>query len=368
MAIVVLGIAIPPLVTLFTEVAAHSADHTYQGVALAYAEGLLEEIVSKAYEDPQGSSPTSFVAAADSSSATETTSHTVTIPAHSSGDLLVLAFTQSAGATSPATATNTPSGWTLIRNLEAGDASAVRLTVFTKVGNGSESSVAVTTSVATGFGGTCCAYSGVSGVVDISGEAQKETGTDMSAPTVTTTEASTRVIWCFAFDDDLASQADVDSDAGFQGTLRGYEEQALPGNGFACAVSDTSLASAGASGACVFSTNGDSDAGCAITLALRATDPSTSFGPEEGSRAAYDDVDDFDGLSNSPPERIDGTALSDYGGFTRSVTVDNVTAAVPDPVTPEADGSTEFKRIRVTVTWTGAGAGEITLSTLRTLL
>ena len=93
-----------------------------------------------------------------------------------------------------------------------------------------------------------------------------------------------------------------------------------------------------------------------------------SFGTEEGSRAAYDDVDDFDGLSNTPPTRIDGTSLSEYGGFTRSVTVTNVTAADPDPTTPETDGSTEFKRVEVTVTWTGGRGGELSLTTLRTKL
>ena len=90
-----------------------------------------------------------------------------------------------------------------------------------------------------------------------------------------------------------------------------------------------------------------------------------SFGTEEASRSAYDDIDDYDGLSNSPPERINGTALSDYGGVTRSATVDNVLLTDPDPVTPEADGSTDFKRIRVTVAWTGGGGGELTLATLR---
>ncbi len=91
-----------------------------------------------------------------------------------------------------------------------------------------------------------------------------------------------------------------------------------------------------------------------------------SFGTEEGSRAAYDDVDDYDGLNNSPPQELDGTNLSDYNGFTRSVAVDNVTAADPDPITPGADGSSEFKRIRVTVAWTGGKGGECTLTTLRT--
>jgi MSHA pilin protein MshD len=90
-----------------------------------------------------------------------------------------------------------------------------------------------------------------------------------------------------------------------------------------------------------------------------------SFGTEEGSRAAWDDVDDFDGLSESPPERIDGTPLDDYAGFTRSVLVHNVTAADPDPVTPANDGWTGYKRIAVTVAWTGGKGGELTLVTLR---
>ena len=97
-------------------------------------------------------------------------------------------------------------------------------------------------------------------------------------------------------------------------------------------------------------------------------EPSGSFGSEEAFRSSYDDIDDYDGMSNSPPERIDGTTLGDYGGFTRSATVDNVTAADPDPTTPQSDGSTDFKRIEVTVVWTGGSGGEVTLSTLRTHL
>ena len=93
-----------------------------------------------------------------------------------------------------------------------------------------------------------------------------------------------------------------------------------------------------------------------------------SFGTEEGARASYDDIDDFDGWSQSPPQQINGTQMKDYGGFTRTVTVDNVAAADPDPVMPQTDGSTNFKRIKVTVAWTGGRGGEITLTTLRTML
>jgi MSHA pilin protein MshD len=93
-----------------------------------------------------------------------------------------------------------------------------------------------------------------------------------------------------------------------------------------------------------------------------------SFGSEESSRAAFDDIDDFDGLNNTPPERFDGSALADYGGFTRSALVESVLSTDPDPITAEADGSTDFKRIRVTVAWTGADGGELTLTTQRTRL
>jgi MSHA pilin protein MshD len=90
-----------------------------------------------------------------------------------------------------------------------------------------------------------------------------------------------------------------------------------------------------------------------------------SFGTEEGSRAAYDDVDDYDGLVNSPPLRLDGTPLADHGGMTRSVLVHNVMEAQLDPTVPnKPDGSTDFKRITVTVAWTGGRGGELTLKTL----
>ena len=93
-----------------------------------------------------------------------------------------------------------------------------------------------------------------------------------------------------------------------------------------------------------------------------------SFGTEEGQRLSYDDVDDYDGLNNSPPRHFDGRLLDDHKGFTRSVFVVNVTAADPDAIVPEADASTHFKRIQVTVAWSGARGGVVRLSTLRTRL
>ncbi|HSV15467.1 MAG TPA: type II secretion system protein [Tepidisphaeraceae bacterium] len=71
------------------------------------------------------------------------------------------------------------------------------------------------------------------------------------------------------------------------------------------------------------------------------------FGPESGeTRANYDDVDDYNGWTETPPARRDGTALSDYSGWTRAVAV-----AYVDPLNPGSTiGSSTLKRVTVTVT------------------
>lgn len=75
-----------------------------------------------------------------------------------------------------------------------------------------------------------------------------------------------------------------------------------------------------------------------------------SFGTEEGARLNYDDVDDYDGLNETPPRDSQGNALSSFSGFRTQVVVENVTAASPDG-SAETDGSTDFKRVTVTVSW-----------------
>lgn len=92
---------------------------------------------------------------------------------------------------------------------------------------------------------------------------------------------------------------------------------------------------------------------------------SESFGAEEAGRSSFDDVDDYDGLVEAPPRLLDGTTLPAYASLTRSVAVDNVTSSDPDAATPAADGSTDLKRIRVTVGWRHGRGGDLTLTTLR---
>src|SRR4051794_12098831 len=48
----------------------------------------------------------------------------------------------------------------------------------------------------------------------------------------------------------------------------------------------------------------------------------TTLGPDAGeTRSTYDDVDDYDSLTNSPPQLRDGTVLTEFTGWSRSVRV-----------------------------------------------
>ena len=84
-------------------------------------------------------------------------------------------------------------------------------------------------------------------------------------------------------------------------------------------------------------------------------DETPTFGPESsemgGSRAAFDDVDDYHGWNASPPESRDGTEIPDRDGWQRSVAVEYVKSS--DLTTPAA-GDQRVKRITVTVTRDGS--------------
>lgn len=68
-----------------------------------------------------------------------------------------------------------------------------------------------------------------------------------------------------------------------------------------------------------------------------------------GDRSTFDDVDDFDGLSESPPRRRDNTALDGFDSWRREVAVDMVPAEDPDVDPPPVSGQTGVKRIVVRV-------------------
>lgn len=199
---------------------------------------------------------------------TEVASVDATIPAHDSGDILVMAVSSSTSGTTPAVALDTPSGWTLAISAEGGGGSAVRMTVFFKVGTGS--TTAVTVSISSGLMKAMtitCAYSGASGSLDATPASNvQDTGVDIDSPSITSTVADTTVIFAMVWDGPSADPATIDDDPAFQGTKREAAELNETNSTHLIAYSDVTLATATASGVCTWSSDGDSDGAAAVTL------------------------------------------------------------------------------------------------------
>ncbi len=91
-----------------------------------------------------------------------------------------------------------------------------------------------------------------------------------------------------------------------------------------------------------------------LTALLPVIDPETgtaTFGPEEASLANYDDLDDFDAATFSPPIDANRSVLNDFAGFSQQVTVENVNASNFEQAV--ADHSSSFVRVKVTVLLNG---------------
>jgi prepilin-type N-terminal cleavage/methylation domain-containing protein len=87
-----------------------------------------------------------------------------------------------------------------------------------------------------------------------------------------------------------------------------------------------------------------------LTALLPVIDPqtgTTTFGPEEPTLADYDDLDDFDCASFSPPISVNKNVLNDFAAFSQHITVENVNPANFEQVF--SDHSTSFVRVTVTV-------------------
>jgi hypothetical protein len=88
----------------------------------------------------------------------------------------------------------------------------------------------------------------------------------------------------------------------------------------------------------------------ALQQSYQDPDSSPMFGYEAGegttTRADFDDVDDYNGWSATPPERKDGTQIPDRTGWRRVVKVTYVQAA---DINASAISHEGFKRITVTV-------------------
>ncbi|HEX3356361.1 MAG TPA: hypothetical protein VHS31_05200 [Tepidisphaeraceae bacterium] len=77
----------------------------------------------------------------------------------------------------------------------------------------------------------------------------------------------------------------------------------------------------------------------------------TVLGPEAGeTRATFNDIDDFNGWTESPPADLSGAALAGFAGWTRAVVVEWITPSVAGTDFTTSATETGLKRITVTVT------------------
>jgi len=87
-----------------------------------------------------------------------------------------------------------------------------------------------------------------------------------------------------------------------------------------------------------------------LSALLPVIDPNSgvsAFGPEETLLDDYDDLDDFDGASFSPPIDADREPLDDLAAFSQQITVENVDASDFEQVV--SDHGSYFVRVTVRV-------------------
>jgi len=78
---------------------------------------------------------------------------------------------------------------------------------------------------------------------------------------------------------------------------------------------------------------------------------------DDGTRSAFDDVDDYDGWEASPPQRADGTPMAGLEGWTRRVRVEHARPNNPRNASSADQG---VKRVEVTVLRQGRVAATAT--------
>ena len=89
-----------------------------------------------------------------------------------------------------------------------------------------------------------------------------------------------------------------------------------------------------------------------LSVLLPVIDPDggSTFGPETGETLAdYDDLDDFDSASFSPPIDADRNPLNDLAAFSQQVTVEKVSDGNFEQVVPDNDPNSHFVRVTVKV-------------------
>jgi hypothetical protein len=76
-------------------------------------------------------------------------------------------------------------------------------------------------------------------------------------------------------------------------------------------------------------------------------------GESATSRANYNDVDDYNGWNDSPPQNKDGSVMSDLANWSRRVVVEWVSPATLTQASPGSSTETGMKRLTVTVKHNG---------------
>jgi prepilin-type N-terminal cleavage/methylation domain-containing protein len=89
-----------------------------------------------------------------------------------------------------------------------------------------------------------------------------------------------------------------------------------------------------------------------LTMPLPVVDPTdgtAAWGPETGETAIanYDDLDDFDNITISPPIDMSRNPLNDLASFAQQIVVENVDPTALDTVV--TDHSSDFVRVTVTI-------------------
>ena len=88
-----------------------------------------------------------------------------------------------------------------------------------------------------------------------------------------------------------------------------------------------------------------------LTMLLPVIDPEdeiATFGPESGETLAiYDDLDDFDSASYSPPISAERTPLNQFSAYNQQIAVENVSASNFELVV--GDHNSNFVRVTVRV-------------------
>ena len=75
-----------------------------------------------------------------------------------------------------------------------------------------------------------------------------------------------------------------------------------------------------------------------------------NHGPEASeTRASFDDVDDYNGYSESPPTTQQGVVITDFSDFTRSAQIIYVQGGSSEDYNTELGSVSNFKKIIVTV-------------------